>query len=146
MCLILDANKCDQFVENGDDMKPIREWVEKKGKIAYSPTDKFKKELNKGHKGFREIFRVYSQSGKISYSSKDAVQKIQNELEALKGIEGLKSDDPHIIALAQVSGTTLLVSEDRNLHADFKNKKYIKGGYIYQDASHKHLLIGLKCP
>jgi len=32
-----------------------------------------------------------------------------------------KSDDPHILALAKVSGARLLYSNDKTLHKDFKN-------------------------
>ena len=37
------------------------------------------------------------------------------------------SNDEHVIALAQVSGARLLVSNDLDLHVDFKNKGLIDG-------------------
>lgn len=36
-----------------------------------------------------------------------------------------KSNDPHVIALAQVSGARLLYVNDRDLEADFKNRQLI---------------------
>jgi hypothetical protein len=54
----------------------------------------------------------------------------------------LKSDDPHIIALAKVSGARLLCSKDQNLHTDFGNRVFIDKprGNIYQNQSHAKLL------
>lgn len=36
-----------------------------------------------------------------------------------------KSDDPHILAVAQLSGARTLASNDKALHQDFKNKALI---------------------
>lgn len=54
----------------------------------------------------------------------------------------IKSDDPHILALARVSGARLLCSHDQDLHADFCNPSIISGprGKVYQNASHARLL------
>ena len=43
------------------------------------------------------------------------------------------SDDPHVIALAQVSGARLLYSNDQDLHRDFRNERLIDGprGSVY---------------
>lgn len=60
-----------------------------------------------------------------------------------------KSDDPHVIALAQLSGARLLYSDEPDLHEDFGNKQLIDEprGKVYstlryQDLrdSHKNLL------
>ena len=64
---------------------------------------------------------------------------------------GCRSDDPHVIALAKVSGARLLFTRDHDLMADFGDKKLLGGrilGRIYTDASgrttlgrhHKELL------
>ena len=52
------------------------------------------------------------------------------------------SDDPHIIALALVSGARLLCSLDQALHTDFTNPKLINSprGNVYQNATHEHLV------
>ncbi|MYH42126.1 MAG: hypothetical protein F4017_01170 [Acidimicrobiaceae bacterium] len=36
-----------------------------------------------------------------------------------------RSDDHHVIALAQISGARLLFSNDKDLHKDFKNRQLI---------------------
>lgn len=137
MCLILDANNFSEFARNAPTMEPARNWVEKNGKIAYSPTREFEKELFDGPNNFLELFKTYSRSNKIKQCDKKDVLRMQNKL------SNLRSDDPHIIALAKVSKAKLLISCDIKLHEDFKNHT---DGSIYQDASHKHLLRGLSCP
>ncbi len=49
------------------------------------------------------------------------------------------SDDPHVIALAQVSGARLLYSNDGDLHRDFGNKKLVDGprGKVYSTRDDK---------
>lgn len=53
----------------------------------------------------------------------------------------LKSDDPHVIALALVSGARILCSHDEALHQDFKNVDILRPkGKVYQCAAHAKLL------
>ncbi|TAG00808.1 MAG: hypothetical protein EAZ43_12700 [Betaproteobacteria bacterium] len=54
----------------------------------------------------------------------------------------LRSDDPHILALARVSGARLLCSRDQNLHFDFTSQQILNApqGKVYQNATHAHLL------
>ena len=64
-------------------------------------------------------------------------------LKAETKLPKLQSDDPHIIALAKVANVRLLVSDDKNLHKDFKA---IIRGSIYQNSSHAGLLTKHLCP
>ena len=130
-----------------EDMQPVRDWIDNKGgKIAYSPVGKIGKELERSVKmknKFDEYGLVdeYGLIGKIKKFSKKEVEQ------AKKKLEGLASDDPDIIALAQVSNVKLLVSSDKKLHKDFTNTKIIKKGKIYQTKEdHEHLLRKVKCP
>ena len=54
----------------------------------------------------------------------------------------IKSDDPHILALARVSGARLLCSFDKFLHKDFCNKSILDKprGRVYQSVKHEKLL------
>ena len=137
MCLILDTNKYGDFLEpENQDMEPIRKWMKtKNGKIAYSPTEKMEREL-KRHK-MRERFDIYREAQQLKLVPPNEVEQ------AMDSLPNLQSDDPDIIALAQVSGVSLLVSADKNLHADFKT---IIRGNIYQTSAHKHLLRNDLCP
>ncbi len=138
MCLILDTNKYGDFLtpENRD-MEPVRKWVRTgNGKIAYSPTEKMQSELNR-HNKMREQFDRYRETDKLKLVPSDKVRRVMD------GLRDLQSDDPDIIALAQVAGVRLLVSGDTNLHTDFKQ---IIGGNIYQTKGHQHLLKRDICP
>ena len=138
MCLILDTNKYGDFLASeNQDMEPVRNWMKSRdGKIAYSPTEKMERELNR-HSKMREQFDRYRETDKLKLVPPNEVEQ------AMNGLEDLQSDDPDIIALAQVSGVRVLVSSDTNLHADFK---LIVGGSIYQTQRHKHLLKKDLCP
>lgn len=135
MCIILDTNKYGDFLDHENkDMQPIREWIKRKGKIAYSPTPTFERELSAG---MRMQFSVYDEAGKMKNFSIEEVKNEENNLPELE------SDDPHIIALALVSGVRVLVSMDRDLHTDFKG---VVGGKVYQTKSHRRMLRNDTCP
>lgn len=134
MCLILDTNKYGDFFKQKQDMEPVRKWLDRKGKIAYSRTRKFEKELTRDMKS---ELHTYRESGKMKFFKPEDVQNVQDKL------SGLESDDPHIIALAKVAKVRLLVSGDQDLHKDFK--KIVKGS-VYQNKSHKKLLKNDLCP
>lgn len=138
MCLILDTNKYGDFLTSeNQDMEPVRIWMKSRdGKIAYSPTEKMERELNR-HSKMREQFDRYRETDKLKLVPPNEVEQAMNSL------QGLQSDDPDIIALAQVSGVNVLVSSDTNLHADFKQ---IIRGSVYQTQKHKHLLKKDLCP
>ena len=68
---------------------------------------------------------------------------VEKRTEALKASGVLDSDDPHIIALAEVSGSRLLHSLDTELHRDFTNPALINNprGRVYQGGvGHQHLV------
>ena len=138
MCLILDTDNYGLFLApDNEAMKPVRDWIDNKnGKIAYSPVGKMKNELERYPK-MRNRFTQYRRAGKLKDFSREAVEQRKKEL------SGLRSNDPDIIALAQVSGVRVLVSSDTNLHADFKS---IIKGKIYQTEAHWRLLRGDLCP
>ncbi len=132
MCIILDANKFGDYLNKNDaGLVILRGWVEKKkkAKIAYSPTAKLKKELGKGR--MMDHLEVLRAGGVLEQFNKKEVEAAQSNLKnelKIKKIK-MKSDDPHIIALAQVSGSNLLVSSDTELCEDFK--KIINDGKLY---------------
>ena len=53
-----------------------------------------------------------------------------------------RSDDPHIVALAQVSGARLLCSDDGDLCTDFKNPALLSNprGAVYRNPTHQPLI------
>lgn len=137
MCLILDANKFSDYINPDDlDMAPVRRWMKSRGKIVYSPTEKLKQELDR-HEMMRLQIDEYRKNGSLKQIPAQEVEIAKNSLPPLQ------SDDPDIIALAQVAGVRLLVSGDINLHTDFKN---VIGGSVYQTRNHRRLLRPDTCP
>ncbi len=138
MCLILDTNMYNIFLDSGNtDMKPVRDWVNRQnGKIAYSSVGSMKDELEKYRK-MRDRFEQYRRAGKLKTFSPEDVEQEKT------GLPELRSNDPYILALAQVSGVRLLVSADQKLHTDFKQ---IVEGKVYQTKKHTHLLKKDLCP
>ena len=140
MCLILDTNLFSDYMNNTQDMAPVRRWLEgtsgsrRKGKLAYSPTAKFKAEVNQ-HPFKNKLIKL-SHAGIVKAVPVAKVEKVESELPQLK------SDDPHIVALAIAGRVSLLVSKDKDLHQDFKE---LAGGKVYQKAAHKHLLTPDLC-
>ena len=58
---------------------------------------------------------------------------VKTRTEQLRNEGSCKSNDPHVIALAQLSGARLLYANDDKLKNDFKNRKLIDnpGGKVY---------------
>ena len=139
MCIILDTNLYRDFNNlDNEDMQPVRDWIDRKnGKIAYSPVGKIKQELEKS-KNMIGKFRRYKRDKKLIEFPKEKVEK------AKKRLKCLTSDDPDIIALAQISKVKVLATKDKNLQQDFK--RFIKKGKIYQTKDHKDLLRQDTCP
>ena len=57
--------------------------------------------------------------------SREDWNKVNARTAQLISEQSYKSNDPHILALAQVSGARLLYTNDKDLQADFKNKALI---------------------
>lgn len=85
------------------------------------------------------VLRALNQAGRALSVSDD---EVDSEESVIAARFKLKSDDPHILALARVSGSRLLCSRDRALHADFTNPTIINRprGYVYQDSTHERLI------
>ncbi len=71
-------------------------------------------------------------------------REIDNKTEELAPI--CRSNDPHVIALAQISGARLLYSDDGRLHGDFKDSGLIDNpqGAVYSTMKGDRLTGGQK--
>ncbi len=142
MCIIIDASMFGLYCDRDrSDLKPVRKWVMGPGKIAYSTEGKYGAELKRSKQMWDQI-KQYRLVGKAELVS---AAKIRAKMRALKQ-QNLKSNDSHIIALAQASGANLLAAEDKGLEKDFTNRTLIKNGKIYKNQSHAHLLTDRRCP
>ena len=140
MCVILDVNSIGKFKDPADeDMEPVWNWLDRRnGKIAYASTKKFEEEWEKG--GGIQLRMELQRRDKLK---EIPAQDVQEKAEELEG--KIESDDPHIIALAIIANVKVLVSNDRTLHEDFKNRNLV-GGRVYQTKSHSRLLRKDTCP
>lgn len=140
MCYIIDAN-----ILTTEFKKPCYGNQNTKPKTAgeafYEKVDKgnikivtggqlLKEPTVTGSSHIHHIWRELINNGSVKRFNDDAVDA-RTQIVKKKG--GYKSDDPHIIALAQISGARLLYSNDQKLQADFKNKYLIDNprGRVY---------------
>lgn len=139
MCLIVDANVAAQFFcTKHADTADLRAAVFGRGCcVVYG--GHLREEYAKIDKA-RRVVLALDRAGKARAIPDLRVRQRTVELKN-SGI--LESDDPHIIALAEVSGSRLLHSLDVALHHDFTNPALINQprGRVYQGgAGHRHLV------
>ena len=145
MCIIVDANRIGGMLGDppDEDGAPVRRWIESgKGRIVYSPGGKFADEI--GYKA-RLKFQEYVRAGRARLVPHGDFAEAE---QSLLSDGGLRCDDPHIIALAQVSGARLLFSGDADLIQDFTSPEIINRprGKVYSSARNANLLRRSRCP
>ena len=137
MCLLVDANVAHYFLTGKDpELKPLQDFIYR-GDSMLVIGGKLREELFRNRQ-VRSRIVVLSQSARVAVFDSDLIEE---EIRNLPH-RSLASDDPHIIALARVSGARILFSGDQALHKDFRNPDLINNprGNVYQNRSHQHLL------
>ena len=138
MCIIIDANFASKIFSNPkhEDSIPVLTWLLKEGVVVYG--GKLGQELFQVGMARRSILEL-RRSGRAFQIDNE---QVDNEEQVVVQMGVCKSDDPHIIALARVSGARTLCSADGDLHEDFKKKQLIDKprGCIYQNCEHIALL------
>ena len=131
MCLIVDASVIGEMF-SGDDAsagKAILNWLnDRKGTIVVG--GKLLKELDQGSNKFTEWAR---QALLREVMRKVDDTKVDVRTTQLSNAGGCKSNDPHVIALAQLSGARLLYSNDGDLQQDFRDRTLVNNprGRVY---------------
>lgn len=123
MCVIVDANISHQvFGANRPEAgEKFFSWVHSgSGRLVVG--GRLLEELYESGPGFRQWARQATLAGKLIRLNDEQVEKRTAEIERAESIE---SDDPHILAVAQIGGARLLYSNDQGLHADFGKKDLI---------------------
>lgn len=138
MCLIVDANLASVLFlnRNHEDYAPVWRANAKGKRFVYGGhlADEYHR-IN----AVRVLVLELERAGR----ARQVPHKLVADCErVVRRSRVLVSDDPHIIALAQVSGARVLCSNDAALGTDFTNPRLLKRprGAIYRNASHKHLL------
>lgn len=140
MQLILDANTSSGAMKAGDDCEfPtfIKCLLLGKARLALGGT----KQANE-YARVAEMQRfvvALDRAGKVARVSSVDVDARMADLESQAL---MTSDDPHIIALAQIGGARVLCTKDRALMDDFTNSKLISAprGKIYSGERNNNLL------
>lgn len=121
MCAIVDANVAHEVF--GPSAPPaggkFLDWLSKRGRLVVG--GELLEELTRS-KDFRSWARELTLAGKMRVV--DACE-VKTRTDQLRREESCASNDPHVIALAQVSRARLLYSNDRSLQKDFRNKQLI---------------------
>lgn len=131
MCAILDANVASEVFGSNQPPagKGFFDWINTGGGRLVAG-GRLREELQRSSDGFRKWVDQAARYGRIRFKNDGDVTERTEELQAEAG---LRSNDPHIIALAQVSGSRLLYSNDRDLQNDFKDRSLINNprGKVY---------------
>lgn len=146
MCAILDNDVVHEVF--GRDRPPageaFRRWIDS-GRGQLIVGGRLRQELG-GNRAFRSWLQQALLGGQAISVNDEAVEK---KTTALKRSDVCRSNDPHIVALAQLSNARLLYSNDDDLRHDFGNKQLIDQprGKVYStkrsndfQESHKRLL------
>ena len=138
MCAIVDANVGAEIIKN----KPVpasQEFAKRmfQYRVRLAIGGELRPELARVG-GFMEWAELLRQAGLLFFVNDGEVDE---QTERLRATVDLKSNDAHVLALAQLSGARLLYSMDGNLQKDFKNKDILSPrGKIYSNKRHTHLL------
>lgn len=143
MCIIVDANRLGAFLADppGEDAKPLRHWLDRGGRIVYSTGGAFAREVGRRT---RDRLLTYVRAGRAVLVPAD---RFADDERTLRTHPDLRSDDPHVLALARAARVRLLHTGDADLTADFKNRKFIDRprGKVYSSAANAGLLTATSC-
>ena len=142
MCLIIDASLAARVFSSQEDadFQPVRDALLNthglKARLVYG--GKLLAECQRVREASR-FLAVLDRANRVTFINDDIVNEEQERVSAL-GI--CRSNDPHVLALARVSGVRLLCTDDGNLTTDFTNAEIISSprGKVYKKAAHRHLL------
>ncbi len=144
MCMIVDANKLGSLLSDKPtaDVVPIHDWLNKRsGKLVYSTDGGFADEA-----GGRSAKRLagYARAGRATVIPTEAFAEDERQL---RNNKGLRSDDPHVLALARYSRARVLYTADADLIRDFKDKQFIAKprGKVYSGSQNARLLTRSTC-
>lgn len=137
MCLIIDANLASVVFSDkpSKNFSPLIDWLTNKdGKLVVG--GQLASEVDRVSVA-RSFVRRLWQAGRARFIPETITAR-----EATVVSDLCDSNDPHVIALARISGARILCSHDKTLHKDFTNLGLISNpkGHIYQSAKHARLL------
>jgi hypothetical protein len=139
MCLVIDSNVVHKvYPDPHPDFQPIHDRIASgKAKLTYGGrlTIEYSRMTE-----FRRLLRLLDQSGHARQLP-DAEVEAATRSFSESGL--LRSNDPHVLAVAFIGNVRLLCSEDEDLGEDFRDPNILPKprGNVYKRASHANLLI-----
>ena len=139
MCLIIDTSRASDFFSHPWDPPhgPLSRWLsQRNGVVVYGGL--LREELERIGEA-RRVLKNWERSGRAIPLNDEAVRVRVAELVAAVVCV---SNDPHVVAVAQLSGARVLFTNDNNLVIDFRNSALVKAppGQIYRtEADARHL-------
>ena len=123
-CAIVVANCMSEFISKRIETYSLlfKRLTEKSGRGVLFLGGRLKCEIEAASAKNRRWLLVARQRGYLEYSDEE---KVKRRTKKVKESSDLDSNDPHVIALAQVSGARLLVSNDEELRKDFKKRQFL---------------------
>ncbi len=143
MCIIIDSCRMGDFLNpKHQDSAPIREWLKAGGRMVYSISGGFSDEIGNSP-SYKERLTVYSNSGRAHLIPGELFADDEKKLKKI----GIRSNDPHVLALARFTRTRLLYTNDPKLIKDFKDRNFLKDprGKVYKTAKNSDLLTQNTC-
>lgn len=130
MCAIVDASAVSEVFggKRTDAGREFRDWLDNgRGRLVVG--GKVLKELTQNGNFKRWFLEVRRSSGRVRQFRAATVREQEERLDL--GL--IRSNDPHVVALALVSGARLLYTNDKRLQRDFTDRQLISGveGRIY---------------
>jgi hypothetical protein len=134
MCLIVDANRAAAVFgqRTHPDSVPIRNWLARDGCIVYG--GRLLRELGCVRRAIDQLAEL-KRPGKASLVAAEDVDREERDVRPR-----CRSNDPHVIALARVSGARVLCAGDSNAMTDFCDPALVSKPKVYQRAEHARLL------
>jgi hypothetical protein len=142
MCIIVDTNVAARVLINATDTDFALLHKELFGSrrrvILHYGGSKFLREM-KHNANVWKLLLILDQAGRAQSARDDVVDAEQAVVEELGHCT---SDDPHILALARVTGARLLATMDGDLTTDFKNPSIVNKprGKVYTRTAHENLV------
>ena len=138
MCLIVDANLASAVFASPPqpDFVPVLDWLNRDGCVVYG--GRLAAELIRIEKARRYLVNLL-RAGRARRMDDGPIEAAVRVL-AQGGL--CRSNDPHVVALARVSGARTLCTHDRDLQRDFRNPRLVSNprGSVYQRREHARLL------
>ena len=135
MCAILDANSVHDVFGLSRRSAAGKDFHAHllKGGMELVVGGKLLQELSRTSGVFREWLKEADRGGHRGRIRNVASEEVSARQATLERTVNLRSDDPHVIALAQVSGARLLYTKDRSLRQDFRNGEILNSprGMLY---------------